>query len=108
MKAAVSYTHLDVYKRQLWVYEEPFNPIEGTSYSVSTTTVPKDTIRHTPAFSRLVIRNLKTAKAIHIDSVSNYTLYDKGRSIFFLRNQPLSGGNALCYGCLLYTSRTWS
>lgn len=87
-------------EKKVWGYEEPFNPIEGTSYSVSTTTVPKDTIRHTPAFSRLVIRNLKTAKAIHIDSVSNYTLYDKGRSIFFLRNQPLSGGNALCYGPL--------
>lgn len=87
-------------EKKLWEYEEPFNPVEGIPYSISTTTVPKDTIRHIPAFSRLVIRHLKTGDALHIDSVSNYTLYDKGRSIFFLRNQPLSGGNALCYGPL--------
>lgn len=87
-------------RKEVWPHEEPFNPVEGTPYSVSLTRVAKDTVRRTPAFGRLVVRHRKTGKAFHIDSVGYYRLYDKGRSLLFLRESPQGGGNALCYGPL--------
>lgn len=81
-----------------WKYEESFNPVEETPYSISIMNVPKDTVNHVAAFNRLVIRHLKTGVASNIDSIGYYRLYDKNRSIFFIRTQAT--GNALCYGPL--------
>lgn len=81
-----------------WQYKEAFRPMEGTPYSISMTNVPKDTVKHTPAFDRLVVRELKTGTALQIDSVGYYRLYNQGRSILFIREQ--TGGNSLCYGPL--------
>ena len=87
-------------RKEVWPHEEPFQPVEGTPWSVALTRVPRDTVRRTPAFGRLVARHRKTGKAFRIDSVGYYQLYDKGRSILFLRESPQGGGNALCYGPL--------
>lgn len=87
-------------EKKKWKYEEPFNPVKGTPYSISMVQVDQDTLRHIPAFNRLVVRHLKTGKAVYIDSVGHYALYDKGRSIFFLRQCPQGKGNRLCYGPL--------
>lgn len=91
-------------EKREWSHKESFNPVEDIPYSVSTLTVPKDTVKHTPSFSRLVIRDLRKETAFHIDSVSYYRLYDRGRSIAFIRNQSV--GNALCYGPLKGPYRT--
>lgn len=87
-----------------WKYKEAFRPVAGTPYSVSITNVPKDTVNRVPAFDRLVVRHLKTGVAFHIDSIGNYTLYDCGRSIIFVRKIP--EGNELCYGPLVGPYRT--
>lgn len=81
-----------------WTYKEAFRPVNGTPYSMSVTNVPKDTANHVPAFDRLIIRHLKTGNTFQIDSIGYYSLYDEGRSIFFIRRQ--AKGNALCYGPL--------
>lgn len=81
-----------------WPYPESFRPAEGTPYSVSVTGVPADTVRHIPAFDRLVVRHIATGEAFHIDSVGYHTLYNQGRSILFVREGQ--SGNALCYGPL--------
>lgn len=87
-------------EKSTWEYEEPFNPVEGTPYSISSVSVPEDTVCGTPSFNRLVFRELKTGNAFNIDSVGNYSLYNKGRSILFVRKQPRGKGNAICYGPL--------
>lgn len=81
-----------------WKFKEAFRPVEGTPYSISMTNVPKDTVKHTPAFDRLVIRHFKTGVAFHIDSIGFHTLYNGGRSIIFVRKMP--EGNELCCGPL--------
>lgn len=87
-----------------WTYKEAFRPAKGTPYSISVTNVPKDTIKHVPSFDRLIVRHLKTGNAFQIDSIGYYTIYDQGRSIFFVRRQEK--GNALCYGPLAGPYRT--
>lgn len=81
-----------------WKYKEDFRPVEGTPYSISTLSVPKDTLAKIPAFTRLVVRHLKTNDVFYIDSVGLYSLYDGGKSILFIRKR--SAGNELCYGPL--------
>lgn len=80
-----------------WKHKEAFNPQEGTPYSISQVSVPQDTVKQTPAFNRLVIRNFHTDKAIQIDSIGYYSLYNNGRNIAFISKRTY-GGNQLCYG----------
>ena len=85
-------------EKREWTYPEEFRPVKGTPYSISMTRVPKDTIRNTPAFDRLVVRHIATGNAFHLDSIGSYEIYNQGRSIIFLRNGK--HGNALYYGPL--------
>ena len=82
----------------IWNHEEDFNPVAGTPYSISVVKVKEDKEKKTPAYNRLAVRHLKTEKVFYIDSIGNYTLYDKGRSILFIRKKKV--GNELCYGPL--------
>lgn len=90
--------------RTEWAYEEDFRPVEGTPYSMTVVNVPKDTVKQVPTFDRLVVRHMKTGVATQIDSMGYYALYNKGRSICFVRKQ--AKGNALCYGPLAGPYRT--
>lgn len=78
-----------------WKHKEAFNPLSGTSFSASVTTVPADSLTGRKAFSRLVVRNWRTGKAVTIDSIGYYTTY-KNRSIMFIKKHE--GGNMICYG----------
>ncbi len=85
-------------KQKKWNHAESFQPIEGTPYSMSVITIPKNKIKNLPSFKRLVIRDLDTEEAFYIDSIGRYTLYDNNRSILFICKT--ARGNNLCYGPL--------
>lgn len=85
-------------EKKEWKHKEAFQPKEGTPNSISMTNVPKDTTNHTPAFDRLIMRHIQTGDSLQIDSMGYYVLYNKNRSIMFIRKQ--TEGNAVCYGPL--------
>ena len=83
-------------KTRMWQYIEPLSPVGQTVYSASTIYIPKDSIKKTPQFNRLIIRNIETGDSLHIDSIKSYNFYNHNKSIIFI--QKHQQGNQILYG----------
>ena len=83
-------------KTREWQYIEPLSPVGQTVFSASTIYIPEDSVKRTPQFNRLIIRNIETGDSLHIDSIKSYNFYNHNKSIIFI--QKHQQGNQILYG----------